>query len=42
MSAARQRLVEFGLPEEYVRRFSADQVILLDEKREYDVRIDDS
>ena len=29
------------LPEERVRRFPADQVILLDEKREYEVRRDD-
>jgi hypothetical protein len=41
VSSARQRLVEFGLPEERLSRFPADQVILLDEKREYDVRIED-
>jgi hypothetical protein len=41
VSSARQRLVEYGLPEERLRRFPADQVILLDEKREYDARIDD-
>jgi hypothetical protein len=41
MAAARRRLVENGLPEERVRRFSADQVILLDEKREYEVRRDE-
>ncbi len=34
VSAARQRLVEYGIPEERLRRFPADQVILLDEKRE--------
>ena len=28
-----------GLPEERLRRFPADQVILLDEKREYEVRL---
>ena len=39
--AARQRLVEYGLPEAQVRRFPADQVILLDEKREFVVRFDD-
>ncbi len=41
VSSARQRLIECGLPEERLRRFPADQVILLDEKREYDARIDD-
>ena len=39
--AARRRLVEHGLPEERLLRFPADQVILLDEKREYEVRRDD-
>jgi hypothetical protein len=39
--AARRRLVEGGLPEERLLRFPADQVILLDEKREYEVRRDD-
>ena len=41
VSAARQRLIEVGLPEERVRVFPVEQVVLLDEKREYDVRIDD-
>ena len=41
VSAARRRLVEHGFPEERLRRFPADQLILLDEKREYDVRRDD-
>jgi hypothetical protein len=40
--AARRRLVEHGLPEERVMRFPALQVILLDEKREYEVRRDDT
>ena len=40
--AARRRLVEHGLPEERLLRFSPHQVILLDEKREYEVRRDDS
>ena len=31
--AARERLVEFGIPAERLLRFPADQVILLDEKR---------
>ena len=40
--AARRRLVEHGgLPEERLLRFPADQVILLDEKREFEVRFDD-
>ena len=39
--AARRRLVECGFSEERVRLFPADQVILLDEKRELEVRFDD-
>lgn len=42
LAAARRRLVEYGLPEERLMRFPADQVILLDEKREYEVRRDDA
>ena len=41
VSAARRRLVEVGFSEERLLRFPADQVILLDEKREYEVRRDD-
>jgi hypothetical protein len=41
VGAARQRLVEHGLPEERLLRFPADQVILLDEKRELEERFDD-
>jgi len=41
LAAARRRLVEFGLPEERLLRFPADQVILLDEKRELEVRFDE-
>jgi hypothetical protein len=41
VGAARRRLVEHGVPEERLLRFHADQVILLDEKREYEVRRDD-
>ena len=41
VSAARHRLVEHGMPEERLRRFPAEQVILLDEKREYLDRFDD-
>jgi hypothetical protein len=40
--AARRRLVEHGLPEERLLRFPAHQVILLDEKREYEMRRDDT
>jgi hypothetical protein len=42
LSAARRRLVEHGLPEERLLRFSAEQVLLLDEKREYQVRRDET
>jgi hypothetical protein len=41
VTAGRRRLVEHGLPEERVLRFPADQVILLDEKREMEVRFDE-
>jgi hypothetical protein len=41
VDAARRRLVENGLPEERVARFPADQVLLLDEKLEYEIRRDD-
>jgi hypothetical protein len=41
VAAARRRLAETGLPEERTARFPADQVILLDERREYEVRRDD-
>ncbi len=39
--AARRRLVAHGLPEERLLKFPADQVILLDEKREFEVLFDD-
>ena len=41
VSAARQRLIERGLSAERLTRFPADQVILLDEKRELENRFDD-
>jgi hypothetical protein len=41
VSAARRRLVEVGHPEERLLSFPADQVILLDEMREYEVRRDE-
>jgi hypothetical protein len=39
--AACRRLVEAGLPEERVLRFPADQVILLDELRDFEARRDE-
>jgi hypothetical protein len=41
VGAARRRLVDSGLPEERLRRFPPEQIALLDEKREYEVRRDD-
>jgi hypothetical protein len=41
LAAARQRLLEYGFDQKLLSRFPADQVILLDEKREYEVRRDD-
>jgi hypothetical protein len=41
LEAARRRLVEYGIPEDRLARFPADQTILLDEKREYEVRRDE-
>src|SRR5262249_57405500 len=41
MRAARNRLVEVGIPESRLLRFPADQVILLDEKRAYEVSRDE-
>jgi hypothetical protein len=41
VQAARERLIEFGMLEERIAKFPAEQVILLDEKREYQVRRDD-
>ena len=41
LRAAHSRLVEVGLPEERLKRFPADQLILLDERREYEVRRDE-
>jgi hypothetical protein len=40
LPAARRRLAEAGLPEERLRTFPANQVILLDEKLEYEIRRD--
>ena len=41
IAAAATRLVESGIPEQLVRSFPADQVILLDEERECEVRFDE-
>jgi hypothetical protein len=41
LNAARLRLVDSGLAPDLVAHFSADQVILLDERREHEVRRDD-
>jgi hypothetical protein len=41
LSAARARLIESGIVEDKVARFPADQVILLDEVREFEVRRDE-
>jgi hypothetical protein len=39
--AARQRLMEAGLPQERVKSFPALQAILLDDKREYEAQMDE-
>jgi hypothetical protein len=41
LRAARRRLVEVGIPEERLLRFPAEQVIFLDEMREYEARRDE-
>jgi hypothetical protein len=41
LAGARARLVKCGIPEERLRRFPPNQVILLDEKRECEERVDD-
>jgi hypothetical protein len=41
LAAARKRLVESGLPDDRVKTFPSDQVILLDEAREFQVRFDE-
>ncbi len=41
VAAARKRLIGFGIPEERLAKFPALQIILLDEKREYEVRRDE-
>ena len=41
VTGARRRLVEAGIPEERLRQFPPEQVIVLDEKREYEVRRDE-
>jgi hypothetical protein len=39
--AARRRLMELGIPEERLLRFPPEQVLLLDQKREFEVRRDE-
>jgi hypothetical protein len=41
VQAARRRLIEVGLAEEALARFSAEQVLLLDQKREFEVQRDE-
>ena len=41
VSAARRRLIDYGLAEERLLRFPPEQILLLDEKREMDIRFDD-
>jgi hypothetical protein len=41
VDAARRRLTDYGLMEEQVKQFPPHQVLLLDEKRDYEVRRDD-
>ena len=41
VGTARGRLVEYGLPQDRLLRFPAAQVILLDEKRDFEVLFDD-
>jgi hypothetical protein len=42
LDSARKRLVEWGLPEGRVKKFPALQVIVLDERRDFDVRRDET
>jgi hypothetical protein len=42
VGAARRRLIENKFPEELALRFPADQVLLLDQKRELELRFDDA
>jgi hypothetical protein len=39
---ARTRLVEYGIPEDRLRKFPIEQIILLDEKREFEARRDEA
>jgi hypothetical protein len=41
LQSARERLVEVGLSEEAIKSFPADQILLLDERRAYEVHRDD-
>jgi hypothetical protein len=41
VTAARRRLVEYGFPEDRLLRFPAEQVVLLDQRRDVEIRFDD-
>jgi hypothetical protein len=41
VAAAKKRLIGFGISEERLAKFPALQIILLDEKRQYEVRLDE-
>jgi hypothetical protein len=41
MAAPQRRLIEYGIPEERLQRFPGEQVVLLDQKREFEVRRDE-
>jgi hypothetical protein len=41
LTNAKTRLVDYGITEDRLKKFPADQIILLDEKREYEVRRDE-
>jgi hypothetical protein len=42
LAAARVRLIDFGIPEDRLAKFPADQVVMLDEVREFEVRRDEA
>jgi hypothetical protein len=42
LAAARVRLVEYGIQEERLLKFPAEQIILLDERREFEMRRDEA
>jgi hypothetical protein len=42
LEAARKRLVEYGIPEERLLKFPVDQILLLDEKRDFEFQRDEA